>query len=347
MSRHYQYDDLGIISVRMFGAKGDGVTDDTLAIQSAIDFVGNGGAILFPPGTYLSSKLSMKNNLTMLGYGGIAYGYTNLGVSIIKFNSDTDDALIDCNGTEGVHLEKLVLHGNSKGSSTFGVKLKGGRSVSIINCKILRFTGPGIGGDTSGVNRIINNIIGWNSTGIRFNYGIADNWIHGNQINANVSHGIYLAGGSNMTTVLNNRVEWNGGNGISIYQSNEIDMIGNQIDRNKKAGVRIVDSKQIKINSNRFKRNASEELTSNEKANLYLQSTNGFILSDNTFQKGANDDGLGIVSPDYGLVYFNCVDGIISNNMLKGSTVAGTLASEINQWSNTNCVANNNILSAT
>lgn len=43
------------VSVKDFGAVGDGVADDTAAIQSAVDTVGaaGGGSVYFPPGTYL------------------------------------------------------------------------------------------------------------------------------------------------------------------------------------------------------------------------------------------------------------------------------------------------------
>lgn len=42
------------VSVKDFGAVGDGVADDTAAIRATIDAVGNagGGAVLFPPGSY-------------------------------------------------------------------------------------------------------------------------------------------------------------------------------------------------------------------------------------------------------------------------------------------------------
>ena len=46
-------------NVREFGAKGDGVTKDTGAIQKAIDA---GGMVCFPPGVYLSGSLYLKSN---------------------------------------------------------------------------------------------------------------------------------------------------------------------------------------------------------------------------------------------------------------------------------------------
>jgi hypothetical protein len=48
----------GTMSVLMFGAKGDGIADDTAAIQAALDF---GGAIYFPLGIYnISSPLQIR-----------------------------------------------------------------------------------------------------------------------------------------------------------------------------------------------------------------------------------------------------------------------------------------------
>lgn len=47
------------VSVKDFGAVGDGVTDDTAAIQSAID---SGEDLLFPAGTYLANNLTQSTN---------------------------------------------------------------------------------------------------------------------------------------------------------------------------------------------------------------------------------------------------------------------------------------------
>ena len=59
------------ISVEKTGAVGDGVTDDTIAIKSAITLAGENGTLIFPPNkTYLiSSKLYALAGQTWYGYG--------------------------------------------------------------------------------------------------------------------------------------------------------------------------------------------------------------------------------------------------------------------------------------
>jgi polygalacturonase len=55
------------VDVRDFGAKGDGRTLDTAAINQAIaaaDAAG-GGTVLFPPGAYLSSSIRLRSNITL------------------------------------------------------------------------------------------------------------------------------------------------------------------------------------------------------------------------------------------------------------------------------------------
>jgi len=53
----------GTFNVRDFGAKGDGHTLDTAAIQKALDASGtNGGTVRFPPGTYLSQPLTLRGD---------------------------------------------------------------------------------------------------------------------------------------------------------------------------------------------------------------------------------------------------------------------------------------------
>lgn len=58
--------------IRSFGAVGDGVTDDTHAIQTAIQFIPRGGLLYFPAGTYLTDPLALKSHITLQFDAGAA-----------------------------------------------------------------------------------------------------------------------------------------------------------------------------------------------------------------------------------------------------------------------------------
>lgn len=62
-------------NVKDFGAAGDGVHEDTLSIQAAINFLPEGGRLFFPEGTYLTLPLAMKSRITLeLSAGAIILG---------------------------------------------------------------------------------------------------------------------------------------------------------------------------------------------------------------------------------------------------------------------------------
>ncbi|MEB6223708.1 glycosyl hydrolase family 28-related protein [Pantoea anthophila] len=58
------------LSVKDFGAEGDGSTDDTAAIQALIDYASaNGKCVFFPAGVYMVSQLVIKAKTRMFGLG--------------------------------------------------------------------------------------------------------------------------------------------------------------------------------------------------------------------------------------------------------------------------------------
>ena len=61
------------ISVSAFGAKGNGICDDTSAIQKALDAAAQsgGGAVVVPSGTFvITAPVSLGANCTLEGVGG-------------------------------------------------------------------------------------------------------------------------------------------------------------------------------------------------------------------------------------------------------------------------------------
>jgi hypothetical protein len=82
------------VSVKDFGAVGDGVADDTAAVQAAIDAVSaNGGGILFfPSGDYICNlQIEIKDNVFIKGSGPNA---TTLNFSQKGYYSNTEGMII-------------------------------------------------------------------------------------------------------------------------------------------------------------------------------------------------------------------------------------------------------------
>jgi len=69
------------VSVKDFGAIGDGTTNDTTAIQNAINYAGtvNGATVYFPTGTYkVTSTLTMRDYVTLKGDSGLYPGSSKI-----------------------------------------------------------------------------------------------------------------------------------------------------------------------------------------------------------------------------------------------------------------------------
>ena len=94
--------DNGWQNVKSFGAKGDGTTDDTNAIQAAIKA---GNQVYFPSGTYIVNQLTVENanNVVLWGYGATLKK---------KSGSVTWTRIIDISATDTMKILGLTFDGN-------------------------------------------------------------------------------------------------------------------------------------------------------------------------------------------------------------------------------------------
>jgi parallel beta-helix repeat protein len=116
-----------------YGAKGDGVTDDTAAIQRAVNAVaGTGGTVSVPDGTYMINALTsvlLKSNMTFsMSSGAVLKAITN---------SSSNYSILFANGvnhvniTGGTILGERSTHTGTGGEWGFGVRITGSQQIVV------------------------------------------------------------------------------------------------------------------------------------------------------------------------------------------------------------------------
>lgn len=116
-------------SIKFYGAVGNGVVDDTDAIQAAID--ASTGTLVFEKGIYLiTKKLVLKSNLTIEGKG-----------AIIRIPNNTNFHVFYASGQENLTINNLNFVGNRRSMTKDALK-KGlpYYTISLSNCQTVQLS---------------------------------------------------------------------------------------------------------------------------------------------------------------------------------------------------------------
>ncbi|MEZ5426853.1 MAG: glycoside hydrolase family 28 protein [Pyrinomonadaceae bacterium] len=104
-------------NVRNFGAKGDGKTLDTDAINKAIETAAKagGGTVFFPAGTYLSFSIRLKSRITL---------YLDNGATILAADPETDGGKYDVFEPNEFDMYQDFGHSHWKNSLMWGIGIE-------------------------------------------------------------------------------------------------------------------------------------------------------------------------------------------------------------------------------
>lgn len=129
----------GIVNITWFGAKGDGINDDTSAIQAAIDYISNsafdyiitdvtgGGIVIFPRGIFkISDTLLLGQNIRIQGVSKTCHDYNilnNNGGSVILCSFSDKNKWAISNATYFTVNEELVEYDKNVTAIQFDTEL--------------------------------------------------------------------------------------------------------------------------------------------------------------------------------------------------------------------------------
>ncbi|MBQ7603905.1 MAG: right-handed parallel beta-helix repeat-containing protein [Clostridia bacterium] len=116
----------GIADVRLFGATGNGGTNDTSAIQSAIDSLGvDGGTVYIPAGRYRIDRLILRDNVSIIMQGDLGDARDGFTAELSERIERGDFAVL----VDNLTVNNLIINHNPAGSGRNGagnILIRGG-----------------------------------------------------------------------------------------------------------------------------------------------------------------------------------------------------------------------------
>jgi len=293
-----------LLDVRDFGAKGDGTTDDTRAIQTAINRADLGDTVVIPKGTYGVQTIRLRSNVHIKGIG------------LLKQLSprDSEDYTLQRQHSK---WPLIRAHRVSDISLTFraetlneAIYVSTSENISIYDSHVM--------GDSARV-RSFPGILLYQCNGCVVSRSEVSYYGKKRQ-----SPSVYQPGtgirvlASESLRLTGNNIHHNGENGIFIHATTGVTIDRNDIHHNGMSAVQIAFGsaaleKDFFITNNRFEHNAADAIDINNRTAHQAVPINGLIAGNYSINNGYVDgestpDGSGIAT------LINVSDVIIRNN---------------------------------
>lgn len=214
MPKHITKDDLSTLFVTEFGVKGDGTTDDTLAIQAAIDAaIAQNKSLTFPNGTYLISDGDGDHTGLRVVNASNFKMYGNLGATL-KSTSGYWGGMVTFENCYNVEVSGLTIQADGDGTVNTAAGLSGLRFIK--DTKYIRITNNIFKGHTDSAITILSTSPDPDTSGLSIADTTRANTIISNNQFTQCEHCLITKYGGTRNTVITSNVVYQCSFGFKI-----------------------------------------------------------------------------------------------------------------------------------
>lgn len=344
----YNQKNVLMFNAKDYGAKGDGSTDDTAALQSAVNAATT--TLVIPDGNYkISSAINLHSHMTVMGSGKATKIFTTVKYGLSMFSISNSSAVV---------IKGIYFYGNAVGIDTdtpvIAIQITRCENTEIAGCFFENINyGIHFNDSTSGTfnshgadvhdNHFYSAIgPGWGGYGIlhvrSYNDTIHDNIFYPGPFDR---HCIYMSVGTRETVVHNNVMTGSGLGAIAMNAGTTGEGVKNNVVSGNKingAGTYVANSYAITMSGDVTYVNVTNNMIMNaSEAGVFAQANDATHLPSNLLISGNI-----VRDSQAGMAFSDLSNSIVSNNMFANDALGGAVH-EIS-FTNTSAVSRGNLV---